>query len=219
MAGIWASRRLELLRWFQQAAPSLADPYRAAVELIANGSFPARIHLIGHIVRDICNRLPDFLGSARDPLDYSKELKLIAEVWPASATTANTAYSSGGEPFPDNMVLLPKQAVVAVDALLRKHGTGQRNRDVVAKMFALAAEADEAGQEQLRPIVDEFFKTGEWFMHRTHLTAKVTSAPDESELIRKFEQFELITLSLVRSFFTTADELDELIQEANSSAD
>jgi hypothetical protein len=43
--------------------------------------------------------------------------------------------------------------------------------------------------------------------------------PEPKELARRFEQFERIALSLIRGFFKTMDELDDLLQQANATTD
>lgn len=217
----WSPRRHELLEWFQEHAPSLADPYRGAVQLLAVPDFPGRIHFIAHAVRDICNRLPDFLGSVqRDRLNYEEEVSVIAKEWPLQTRVSPGAYSSGDAPPADSVsVPIPMPAVRAVENLLLKYEARQTNQDVIAGMFALVAQADDTERQNLVPIVEEFRRTARWFMERAHVRTKTMEAPKEADLARQFEQFEQVTLSLIRGFFRTADELNELLQEANARAD
>jgi hypothetical protein len=71
----------------------------------------------------------------------------------------------------------------------------------------------------LEPIVAEFHNTAKWFMQRAHLRAKPMTEPGHEELLRRFEQFERLALSLIRDFFKTMDELNELLQQANARTD
>lgn len=66
-------RRRELLGWFDRNAPSLCEAYEAAVRLLNLPGFPARVHLIAHLVRDIANRLPDVIeGSTSGRVGYGE---------------------------------------------------------------------------------------------------------------------------------------------------
>jgi len=55
-------QRRELVRWFDDRAPSFTEGYIAAVRLLHTPSFPARVHLVCHVVRDIYRYLPATLG-------------------------------------------------------------------------------------------------------------------------------------------------------------
>jgi hypothetical protein len=181
--------------------------------------YPGRIHLISHVVRDICNRLPDFLGSVeRDRIHYDRELDYLARLWPAVIAPSAADYDAdeGGD-SDDSSVEIPRPAAVAVSQLLEKHQNRQSNREVVGGLFALVSEATAYDRANLEPIVNEFHKTASWFMQRAHLRA--TPMPEPKELARRFEQFERIALSLIRGFFKTMDELDDLLQQANATTD
>ena len=56
-----SSDRLELLAWLRRNAPSLAELYEGAVLLLQNRP-PAHVRLIAHSVREIRNRLPDYVS-------------------------------------------------------------------------------------------------------------------------------------------------------------
>lgn len=83
-------------------------------------------------------------------------------------------------------------------------------------MFAFVAEADEAERQLLVPIVAEFDKIAEWFVHRAHIRKKPMEVAKESELVDHFQKFERIVLNLVHEFFRSAGDLLELLQEANA---
>jgi len=221
-ATIWTPERRELYQWFKDNAPSLAPAYKAAVRLLADPNFPARTHLISHIVRDICNRLPEFLVSVeRDRIDYENELDSLAEIWPASIGLSTHDYvgDEQAEATESSYVRVPRAAAAAVSRLLDKHRKRQTYRDIVEDMLVIIAEADEYERAYLMPIVEEFRNTAKWFMERAHLRREPMAESSHDELVRKFKQFERITLSLIRGFFKTMDELNELLQQANARAD
>jgi len=217
----WTSDRRELYDWFRENAQSLAGAYEGAVRLLSAPGYPGRVHLISHVVRDICNRLPDFLGNVeRDRIHYDRELDDLAEVWPSVISPSVEDYAPGEPGAPeDSSVEIPRVAAVAVSQLLQRHRSRQSNRDVVSGLFTLLSEATPYDRANLEPIVNEFHKTASWFMQRAHLRATPMPEPDPEELARRFEQFERIALSLIRGFFKTMDELDDLLQQANATTD
>lgn len=214
----WTPERRELHEWFRDNAPSLADAYEGTVRLLSMPGFPGRVHLVSHVVRDICNRLPDFLGSIeRVRIQYDRELGALDELWPDSIGPSGADYGdSTSKVSGDSDVRIPRAAAAAVSLLLKRHRDRQTNRDIADNLFALVAEATQYDRASLGPIVTEFHNTAKWFMERAHLRKEPMDPPEQAELVRKFEQFERITLSLVRSFFRTMDELDGILQQANT---
>jgi len=221
LATMWTSGRRELHDWFMKNATSLAGAYEGALRLLVTQGFPGRIHLIAHVVRDICNRLPDFLGSVeRDRVHYAHELDSLAEVWPATISPSAADYALGEmDPLNDSSIDIPRAAAVAVSHLIHRHQNRQSNREIVSGLFALMSEATEHDRANLEPIVNEFHKTASWFMQRAHLRMEPMTGPEPEELTRRFEQFERIALSLIRGFFKTMDELNDLLQQANTRTD
>jgi hypothetical protein len=214
----WTSDRRELYQWFTDNAPSLASAYEGAVRLLSAPSFPGRTHMISHVVRDICNRLPDFLGSVeRDRLHYDRELEALSEVWPSSiGPSADDYIAGGGEAGGDSHVPIPRAAAAAVSQLLARHRERQSQRDITRDLFSLVSEANEYDRANLEPIVNEFHRIAAWFMERAHLRATPMTEPAHEELVRQFEQFERISLSLIGGFFKTMDDLNDILQQANT---
>ena len=220
-ASVWSSTRKELLDWLQVNAPSLAEAYEGAVELLGRPGFPARLHFVAHAVRGIYNRLSDILVVVeRRRVDYYKEVESIAKVWPKFTLVPPSQYSGDDTPSDaDARVLVPKVAVLAVEGVLRKHELRQTSRDITHEMFAIVAETAQPERQLLETIVVKFHEVYEWFMERAHFRLEPVSDVGEEQLVQRFEQFERILLNLVRDFFKTADELDELLQEANARTD
>ncbi len=140
----WTSDRRELHRWFTDNAPSLASAYEGAVRLLGVPGFPGRTHMISHVVRDICNRLPDFLGSVeRDRLHYDRELDALSEVWPSSiGPSADDYVAGGGEAGGDSHVQIPPAAAAAVSRLLARHRERQSHREITRDLFSLVSDGD-----------------------------------------------------------------------------
>ena len=82
----WTPQRRELLQWFQKEAPSLASAYEAVIEILGMPRMPAKAHLVGHIVRDIYNKLPEILdgqyrrtNSGEVYKDYAERIEKVWE--------------------------------------------------------------------------------------------------------------------------------------------
>src|SRR5439155_8130691 len=70
--------QLELLAWLRRNAPSLAELYEGAVLMLQNRP-PAHVRLISHSVREIRNRLPDYVSKVKSGgrLDYTGRIDNI----------------------------------------------------------------------------------------------------------------------------------------------
>jgi len=79
----WTPARVELLTWLQRNAPSLAELYQGAVDLMYANLFPGRVRFVSHAVREIRNRLPDIsAGTTRGgQLQYKKRMDDLAKAW------------------------------------------------------------------------------------------------------------------------------------------
>ena len=217
----WTSRRRKLHGWLQEKNPSLAGAYEAAVRLLDTPAFPGRIPIISHVVREICNRLPDLVASIkRDRIEYFDELKTIEKIWPTSILPSAKDY--GDTPTiasEDSHVQIPRVAAMAVSTLIEKNHNRMTNRAIVGELFAKVAGANGHERADLEPIVTEFFNTADWFMGRAHLSNEPRQDPEEEELVQRFEQFEGLAHSLIRSVFATKKEIDALLQQANATTD
>jgi hypothetical protein len=70
VADVWTDRRLAILEWLESAAPSLAELYQGAVQLLDDPGFPGRLRFIAHGVRDVRNRLPDVVAGFERPARF-----------------------------------------------------------------------------------------------------------------------------------------------------
>ena len=88
----WTRQRRELVSWFKDRAPSFVDGYSAALRLLHTPEFPARVHLVCHLVRDIYHYLPAALGTkgSSRPAEVfpgmAKDLAALWDVFPPSLT-------------------------------------------------------------------------------------------------------------------------------------
>lgn len=208
-------RRQELFSWFKRNAPSLCKPYEAAVRLLDSPDFPARVHLMGHLVRDIANRLPDILeGTTSNRVEYASKMDSIARLWQKhfhpkadySQVPASPDISAKG---------LPSKIFEKLDDLIADHRDSRERPNRQERLFLSGITPEVDSLEILRPQIKQFEKICEWFMGKTHLPNKVKDPTPEDELRRKFENFEQVILGIKGQFFTNIGELDEILQDTN----
>jgi hypothetical protein len=209
-------RRQELLGWFGRNAPSLHDGYEGALRLLNMPNFPARVHLIAHLVRDIITRLPHILESttARSP-GYKDKLDKIAPLWRAYRST-KADYS--GEVAPETSVPepLPPKLTRELDKLVAAHEEWKRGLKPEERLFRSGLLSDMESPDVLRPMEQQLKKVRRWFDEQAHLRKKMTDPVPENELLRKFEYFEGTLLSIKGQFFKAIGELDEILQDTNA---
>ena len=220
---IWTPNRRELLDWLKRNAQSSAQLYEGAVYLLFNGCIPGRTRFIAHAVREIQNRLPDVVAGSQKAtrLDYKSRLDYIAGIWKnygyftgsdlpnPSITKIKNATSS-----PD--ISIPRNIFIEVSQLINDHErTRSKPVETATRLFEALAPDNKSLRDTLTPIISHWFEVTEWFMKKTHDSGEPDNT-DSSELERKFELFELCLGSLVRSFFSTVEELDEILEDTNS---
>ena len=84
----WTRERREIAAWLNDHAPSFADGYEGAVQLLHTPALSARVHLICHLVRDIYRYLPGVIdakakASPRPAEVFPGMVKELAKQWKA----------------------------------------------------------------------------------------------------------------------------------------
>lgn len=209
-----------LLSWFIEHAPSLADPYQAAIRLMQDRAFPARVHLICHIVRDIYDKLPEILnrGYTRlQPSSLGGAIDAVAKVWPlVTPDVLLTDTSNSTASREQDIVTVPLLVVRKIEYLLeeRRKGASQPSGgDVLARaLYERYAETHSVPPFHLIRIFED---NRSWFVKRAHLRNAVGNLPPDDELTSRFDSFERTLYSLVSPHFTVQQELDDILQQAN----
>lgn len=74
--------REQLKAWLGAHTPVLAAAYEAALRLLEMPGFPARAHLLAHLVREIANGLPEVVSDrVTKRFDSTKALNELAVEW------------------------------------------------------------------------------------------------------------------------------------------
>jgi hypothetical protein len=74
-------QRAQIRGALQKHAPALVDRYEAAVRLVQNETFPWRLRLVAHAVREIANALPEELLGLKAGRDSDALLEDVTRTW------------------------------------------------------------------------------------------------------------------------------------------
>jgi hypothetical protein len=218
----WTHRRLELKAWFQRNAPSLCELYEGALRMIFIPDFPGRMRFIAHAVREIRNRLPDVIAGPKTggPVQYKNRLDDIVKNWEkcgflADGSTTASLTSSGT--IPSGHIPIPRLLFEKIDILVKEHVEGRESREEAAiRLFEGIAPEDQDLRDTLRPTIHQWLEVTEWFVKKVHAPGFETSNIDTKEFDGYFDIFEKTLGAIVRSFFKTVEELDEILEDTNS---
>ena len=209
-------RQRELLDWFDRNAPSLREAYEAVIRLLSVPNFPARVPLIGHLVREIANRLPDVIeGGTSDRVQYKNMLDDIAPLW-QKHFHPKPDYSDTSGPSVHVSGALSSQLFKKIDKLVSVHRESRSRPRPEERLFRSEVLGEVETPDLLRPMERQFRKICGWFMAKTHLQNTVGGPVPESELVHKFELFERTLFALKGQFFKGIGELDEILQDTNN---
>lgn len=220
----WTQGRLEIRRWLAEYAAPLEGIYAAGVHLIEEKSFPGRVPLLGHCVREIRNRLPGYYPGAvlskRSRLDYTGRLDGIVKQWraaglPLDGSVPPPPISGDGSPQAPTGQVLPPKVLKAVSKLVADHAASRATKNDLARALYAAAAEMGAPDESLNPHVVQWMEITENFMNLTHLRDDGV-IPDPPDLEEKFAIFEKALLTLCGSVAEAMDELEAILEDTNS---
>lgn len=211
----WTRQRRELLSWITDRAPSFAEGYIAAVTLLHKPTFPARIHLICHIVREFYTILPSVLGieSPTKPNEVVQLAKNLIEKWDRFSSIHYTSPDVSSSP----QVSLTVYS--SVSELVERARRLSNQPSVGARLArALFRSVDRGGGEDdfIHPrVIQNFHNDYLFFVSKAHLVMHIEKVPTDEGLIEKFESFERSFHALVGPYFSGKDELDVILQDTN----
>lgn len=221
-------RRREILAKLERLGPELADVYRAALRLIGDESFPGRVRLIAHAVREITNRLPDYLDVPvkRGQVQYKNRLDSIAPTWQAEMNAQRSIsgvlgqaqrIEPQGKATDTPTVTISVRLFRGIDDLVTAHvqsrsTLAQKLRGVMQSTDAVEA----AGAvSELDPIVEHWKGLTKWFVKRVHIPGPGKTPTDFEECRHRFKVFESVLYALLCPFYGPVEELDAILEEAN----
>jgi len=215
----WTTERRQLAQWFYDNAPSFVEGYVAAVRLLHSPSFPARVHLICHVVRDIYRYLPEALGATPRSTPnnaYEGPMNRLANYFKPLQLSETT---EGNGVSPD--VAVSPQVYRCVAELVDAH-KGLREQSRIGDELArtLFRSLDRRSDDFIPPwIMDCFHAEYKFFVSRAHLARRTDKVPTDDDLRDNFEAFERAFHSMIGPYFTGKDELDAILQDTNTTTD
>lgn len=200
----------------------MAELFLGAALLLEARHPPGFTRFVCHAVREIGNRLPEFIGGkiVEERLDYGKHISLIRTEWNEGGVDLDgwdAPLDDGQVPVnPPPTVTIPRGVVREVARLLKAHEEMPRERRPIRRMFM--ALSGDVGDEQLRPAEAEWLRVKQWFMDGTH--ESVTSPRHDStfsleEMQENFAAFERMLEALSTPPTPRLGALDALLEEAN----
>lgn len=216
--GYWTGQRRELFAWFERRAPHLGGLYRAGVVLLMDESIPDRAILVAHTVREVGNSLPRVFGIKRVS-GTPRLVNQLAETWERCGLPTDFAgpvkESAPGAEDPPNFSI-PQPAAQAVADLIQDRADADGRALANAELlFREISPETKLSIDQLRPVALKWVEVLKWFVSRAHVSDQTRVIPD-AELRKNFETFEALLGSMLRPFFSTLKEVDEILEEANS---
>ena len=223
-------------------APPLAGLYASAVFLLHHPTWPGRHYLLGHAVREIGQRLPDFLDPRRRArAEADAALQAFAAAWSGAglpitetqgaAAAASSSLQEGddstlaapsGPSNPESLVI-PTDVAQAASKLVGAHQKGSTNYRKAASIILASpvpdrmTTAEEATPGDARDAtVLLWTKTVDWFMDFTHVSATRKVLPPEEELARRFDIVENIIEAILAPWYEVLDDLDDALATANT---
>lgn len=214
----WTKLRLEIIQWLDDHAPSFTDGYIAAVQLLHMPSFPVKVHLICHMVRDFYRYLPSALGiksSSRPGEIFPGMAQALAQQWDRHANSQPPT-PDGVDPY----VMIHDQVHKSMIKIVDKWKELEEQPKVGALLaIALHRTKDSPESESIPPwVLDAFHKEYKFFVKRAHLAIEVDDVPTEDGLEDHFQAFERAFHSLVGQYFSGKEELDDILQETNTTS-
>jgi hypothetical protein len=219
----WSQARLELFSWLHRNAESLAELYQGAVYILCKHRMSGWTRLLCHAVREIGTGVPEIImGEKAGMLQHTNRVQTIRELWEASGLPIDGS-APGGHFLKEEgqakaaEVELPASVYFKVAELIRDHvQTRQSRKELAIRFFSKIAGQDADTQKALRPFVDQWIEVVHWFVNHAHDNRRPDSEYDVKQIEANFELFEATLRAVVRGFFSTTDELDEILEETNS---
>jgi len=213
---IWTSSRNDLRGWLHTTNPTLADLYVAAVTLFHNKEFPGRVILIAHSAREIGNRLPDFVvgRSSSKQFDYKSRLDYLSEKWQKSGFENDKL--PVGIPNNAKTIDFPSPLYRDIGKIIRDFSESrERTEESAFRLFTALEEQAGSSRAALFPVVSQWIQIIGWFVSWAHMSLKQRECT-EHELSHYFDQFESMLSGFKKRFFKGTDDIDEILEEANS---
>ena len=114
-------------------------------------------------------------------------------------------------------IAIPPHLYLKIAKLLREHDqTRELRRSAAIRLFEGRGRESKQSQTALEPIVKQWLDITEWFVTVVHDSGQPDGDHDWEEFNQLFILFEATLTALVGQFFTTIEELDEILEDTNN---
>lgn len=207
----WTAQRNTIREFLRSNAPPLSALYEGAIVMFNEGTLPGRERFIAHAGREICNRLPDYLSGEERPkrIDYPKEVNRIAQEW------RGFPIEPSSEPMEE--IAVQTGAYILINDLVRRHSElNIARRENAFRFYESRSPSDDNLRHVLGPVVSQWLEIGGWFAGHAHDSGPGGSQPTMEESTSRFTLLEAALSSLISAFYEVVEELDEILEDANS---
>ena len=209
-------QRDELLIWFQRNAPSLGELYEGALKIIYADNFPGKTRFVAHAVREIRNRLPDVIeGTQSKRFDWKNRLDDLSRKWRNAGFGSDLFETKEIPKSPE--VPIPRNLFVRISDLINEHEAArERPYEAAERLYTIIDPKNEPLRDTLRPIIEQWLEVTGLFVRRAHDSGKTDVDQNWKELKENLEHFEILLIAIIGKFFERLEEIDEILEEANS---
>jgi hypothetical protein len=212
----WTPARNEIRSWLDRNAPPLAELYTGAVMLLYTTTVPGHVRFVSHAVREIRNRLPDAIAgpTLNQRLDHTSRLDEINALPGTRALIADL----GGPTAPATTPLpIDRTLATKIGELLQDHLTTRTKPiDAARRLFQGIAPENTPWDETLNPILHQWLKVTNWFVSKAHVSEHTDDHYSKEDLCHNFTLFENAIAAAITPFFTTLEDLDDILENTNT---
>lgn len=217
---LWSAHRRDLLEWLSRRAPSLGELYEGSVVLTLARRVRGWTRLVCHAVREIMDRLPKISSGQKNPamFQFSQRLDRLADIWGRNGLLTGPLGGAGGDTSEaETEIPVPADVFEETRQMIQEYAASRLTPEQVAERLYVSFDPESKhARRELRPVLLQWIGVRKWFVKRAHDSGKPDADHDEMELQRQFALFERCFGALVRPFYETIGDLDEILEEANS---
>jgi hypothetical protein len=219
----WDAQRERIYSWLgDQGGPGFAQAFKGAA-LLMHLKPPAYVRFVCHALRDITNGLPAVIAKKeRKQVQYHQLMDQILAQWkterlprgPIATTNVALDQQDSGR-FEE--VTISAALVEKLATLLNEHEQGRARGKENPLSFLESSIPEIAGRTDLLEIPRAQWKALQADAQQdAHENGKGSSAEDEAACANLFARFESLLASLAGSYYVSLENIDAILEEANS---
>jgi hypothetical protein len=218
-----ADERRELRLALEKHAPALTARYEAAVRLVEDATFPWRLHLVAHAVREIANALPEELFDLKLERDRDVDLDDIARAWTerrGPGLASELPLTTVGTP-PTGETSVSFDLVARLDRFFHARAASPKRREAAREIFAWSDPFNRAQTASLGPVLNAWVEVTRWFVALAHAPRRAREDVASTQLLElpeRFAAFERGMSGLFRGFFAVQAEIEAAVRDRGPSA-